>query len=667
MLNREGGRRRLACGWPEQVEQPRHRPPWVAIATCVVLLLAAMALTARGCRGQGKVAVANPATAAQTRWATFAVPLVEGDELQPMACGGALAFPGRTLGVHSQLWHVRADVAAGAILRLQEWHPVAAADATVAAVWQPPGDPELVPTLLLQVGGVLRSLPADTAAIVDRSPVHETWRLEVHRDGWHLTCWETRWLGQQAVDVAGYVTWSDPRSPLWFLEDVAIGVGWTAPAQLHGARRQGLVQLTAGAWLLWQGRVPHAMGWPFRGTLRGTAEPLVAAATWPDGTWLAFGCRPDVPPVPRARLDGVLDGSGSLIDERLGASTLVTGSTGGQACFGAVKGIGAAGGDPWALRELLWAADDGVLRCGHHLELDGRPATTGSRPSWQTWSLAPAKGAGDRFGRPPGDAPWGWDRVGARSITIDDQHRGDLPEVAAYALTGDWLLGEDLALRFHADEAAAKMLRGEADQPRAGRVELGHAHWSLLVDEATAARIRARSARQLELRLQAWEPGGPARWLFHLQDHRVLPGLEAGVPWQDGIWCTSALAQGRAFARLGDQELADRFMAAGLEVASVVTAYGVLRDDGGRWLGLTGVRWFPGGAAPPEDYFRYPRAGAGTDARPGIELLVGGGGWIPWMGSAFVVAGTPRAREVLEAVGPRPGDSEESVSWWAVR
>lgn len=659
---------RLAGGWFEGLEQPRSRPPWGAAVWSVLLALSVVALVVAGCPAQGRVAVANPAAVDQVRWVTYAVPLVEGDELQPMACGSSLAVPGRALGVHSQLWHVRADVAAGAVLRLEDWHPAPASDATVLPVWSPPTDPELVPTLLLQDAAGLVAMPATSARIVDRSPVHETWRLEVHREGWHLTAWETRWLGQAAVDVAGYVTWSDPRRPQWFLDDVAIGVGWTAPATLHGAKRQGLVQLTAGAWMLWRGRVPHAFGFPFRGTLRGGgAEPLVAAAAWPDGTWLAFGCRPDVPAVPRARLDGVLAGAGSLLEGRLGASSVVTGSTGGQACFGAVKGLSAASGDPWGLRELLWTADDGVLRTGHHLELDGAPVTLAKHPRWETWSLAPETNAGDKLGKPRGAAPWGWDRVGERSVLIDDQHRGDLPEVAAFALTGDWLLGEDLALRFNADEAAAKMLRGQTDQPRSARVELSLAHWSLLVDEETAARVRARAARQLDLRLAAWEPGGPARWLFHLKDDRVLPDFEAGVPWQDGIWCTSALAQARAFARLGDHDLAARFEAAAGEVARVVAAYGVLRDDGGRWLGLTGVRWLPGGAANPPEYFRYPRAGAGTDAKPGIDMLVGGGGWIDWMAPAFVFAGTERAREVREAVAPRAGASEDATCWWAMR
>lgn len=667
MTNREGTGRRRACSWFDQVE-PQPRFPWGWWLGTVLLALAAIVCAVTGLAAQGPVTVANPAPIAQTRWVTYAVPLVAGDQLEPMVCGAALAVPGRTLGVHSQLWHLRVALAAGAVARFEEWHPATADDATVLSVWSPPPDPELVPQLLLQQGGVFRALPAvDGVRMVDRSPVHQTWRLEAHRGGWHLVAWETRWLGQQAVDVVGYVTWSDPTSPLWYLDDVGIGVGWAAPAQLHGAKRQGLEQLTPGAWRLWRGRAPHGFGFPFRGTLRGTAEPLVAAATWPDGTWLAFGARPAVPAVSRAKLDGILGGAGSLTDARYGAQSAVGGDTGGQVCFGAVKGLGAAGGDPWALRELLWAADDGVLRAGHTLELDGWPTTRALRPRWQTWSLEPAKGASDRFGKPPGDPPWGWDRVNGRAASLDDQHRGDLPEVAAYALTGDWLLGEDLALRFNVDEASAKMVRGETDQPRSARVELGHAHWSLLVDSATQGRIRARAQRQLDLRLAAWPAGGPARWLFHVKDSRVLPDYEAGVPWQDGIWCTAAWAQAKAFARLGDHDLAARFEAAAGEVARVISDYGVLRDDSGHWLGLTGVRWFDSGAAPPEGYFRYPRAGAGTDAKPGNDLLVGGGGWIPWMGSAFVIADTPRAREVLQAVGPKPGASEEEISWWAVR
>ena len=155
-----------------------------------------------------------------------------------MACGKVLAVPGRTLGVHSQLWQVRALVAAGAILRLEEWHPADPAD---LPAWEPAAEAELVPSLIMLQGGKLVWLAADRAAIVDRSAVHETWRLEVHRDGWHMVAWETRWRDQVAVDVQGYVTWSDPRSSAWWLDDVAIGIAWPVKAQLHGALRQGLV------------------------------------------------------------------------------------------------------------------------------------------------------------------------------------------------------------------------------------------------------------------------------------------------------------------------------------------------------------------------------------------------------------------------------------------
>ena len=626
------------------------------------------------------VTIANPASVAQVRWVDVAVPLVEGEERGPMLFGpGWLAVPGQELGINSQMWHIRAVIAAGGVVSSDKWAP---AEWTKADdVWPPMTAADamrMVPWLAITDASGRREAQCPQVQVIYRDLASVVWRLEAHAAGWHLVCWQTQRPWQDVVDVAGYVTWSDPTSPAWFLDGVTVELRWDVPAELYGARRQGLQKTAAGTWTLWRGRMADGFGLPFRGVLippasdplgRGAAESqLFGAATWPDGTWLAFGARPDVPATSRQRHDDWLAGTGTLLDARPGASALETGSTGSQACFGAQKGVGAASGDPWAIRELLWAADDGVLRCGHHLETNGSPVTRATHPRWETWSQASERNAGDRLGK-PSTQPWGWDRIGARSILIDDQHRGDAPEIAAYALSGDWLLLEDLKLRLNADEARAKSIRGQLDAPRAsGRLWQSWAKLATVARPEMRAQLQALALRELDLAFAAWPAGAPVRPSWVIKDDRVLPGgLSSWVPWNEAQKVLGALEEARAWGRLGENGASWRFLALAKELSRTIVEYGTLYSTEGQWLLCTGVQYFAGGDAPPAGYYVFPRPGASYSPDPGINLLVGTPGWHEWASAAYVIADTPRAREILRAVRPGPGASTTALEWWAVR
>ena len=147
----------------------------------------------------------------------------------------------------------------------------------------------------------------------------------------------------------------------------------------------------------------------------------------------------------------------------------------------------------------------------------------------------------------------------------------------------------------------------------------------------------------------------------------MLPGKPAWIAWKEGLCCLGAWAQHRAWQRLGRDADAMSFYEFAKELATTVVNWGTFKDRDGNWLITNGCLWLAGGAANPPGYYIFPRAGASYGPDPGIDLLVGGGGWLDWCTGAWAAAGSEKASLVWNAMFPPVGSSESKLSWWALR
>lgn len=644
------------------------------------------------------VSVANISAQRQARWCVAPMPASQADQLPDHAVVGGtwIATKGARLGNHTQLWHIRADLAGHAAGPLGDWAPWPAGvpfPAFGLSSWITDDLDKLIPRFTIAVAGRQPfQLVPSAVQLTEEGPAVRTWRATGSLRGWHMVVYAKTWSHQDAVDVRGYVVWSDPTVPDWSLPSVTVRLQTGEPLELHFATRNGFRKdPVSGAWdLLSSSPVPHGTAIPFRGVLLPTDDtddpngfsewrrdmleaarggPIVAAADWRGAPWLAFG------PVPTTSektspeaFRSYLEQPGTVWDVRPLANGLSTGMTGAQACFGATKDIIALQGNPWRIWELMHSADDYLLRSRHHRESNGAPTTRSTHPQWQTWCGAINEHATDRLGKAASPAA-GWANVptsnGTRVCIVDDQHRGDGYSIACYALTGDEVLLEDLMDSIAVDEARAFPANGWVDAPRAaGRLWQSWAKIAVVVTELRA-RARALAVRELGDRRSRQPTGSPVHPDSIYNDPRILPG-DAWVPWNESLMVLGALEQAACWDRLGDPELAAEFRAFAISQGRNNVEWGTLRTSYGVLLPLNGVLWQAGGAANPPDYYTWPR-------ESGPPILMGSPGWWTWWAGALAAtlegpndAVRERALEIwtANATGPQ---SREQLEWWGVR
>lgn len=644
--------------------------------------------------------VANTSSHRQERWVIVPTPFAPKAPPAAFVGPGWLALRGRQLAEHTQLWYVRADVPGHQAVECTKWAPLPDGSAMPAfhlSPWITDDLAKMTPVVTITTaGGALVLAPASVQLIEDH-PAVRTWLLQVHRGGWHVRLWAKTWSGQDAVDVRGLVSWSDTTTPAWLLEQATVELAFGERFQPYFSKRNGTQQRGAGTWTLWTGKVPFGFAIPFRGVvlpgpdaganestgveehrlelLAAAAEgPLVAACRWPAGTWLAFGAVPsrDWRTDPAAFRE-FLSSAGSLMDVRPLANLGLVGSTGSQPPFGALKDAAAVTGDAWRVWELLYSADDYLLRCRHYAENGGAPITRATHPQWETWQGEPeVRLAQDILGKSR-TPPAGWDVVGPRTGAVDDQHRGDGYVLATYALTGDEALADDILDSVAVDEARAFRWRGWLDAPRAsGRLWQSWARMAVLVPAGPVRnRIRAMAVDELDARLRL-RPAGQVTPEAVVRDDRLLLGMDSWVPWNDSLAALGALEQAAAWRRLGDLALARRFESYAAAVGRNVFRWGVVEAAGGGLVPGVAVRYLAAGEPNPPAYYTFPRAGASFGGGAGVDLQVGTPGWFEWMaGAAAAVWDDPdelvrrRARQAWGTVFP--AGNQLSAEWEAVR
>lgn len=656
--------------------------------------------------------VANPSSKRQARWVTIPQPAratenIEGD--WAVIDGLWAAVRGRALGVNTQLWYARVDIDGHDNIALLNWE----------------GWPEGVPTLPYVMSSwigddlagmrpkVRISLPVGEVEIgpqqvrlVENNPVVKVWRVEGHVDGFHFWCYAKVWSGQDAVDIRGAVLWSDPETPEMVVPGATITLEFGEPWAPYFAKRCGFSQVNDRKWKLYSGKMPHGLPVPFRGVilpeddtltprppeltdnppvawdefrkdlLDAAAEaPLTASTEWRDYPWLAFGRV--VPAQWRSPEDvrAFFDRPGQLYDERPLANGPDTGQTGAQAPFGATKDLVAISGDPWRVYELLYSADDYLLRGIHHYERDGSPISVATRPNFQTWNGQIAPGSPDTLGK--AQAPYGWGEMQdpisgrrQRSIGVDDQHCGDAYILATYALTGDELLYDCMMAKLRVDQARAMPARGWRDAPRAGgRLLQSWAKAMTLTDPGVRELYLVQAERELAERRSDQPMGNPVHPMNLVVDNRVLPGQTAFVPWNEALWVMGGLEFGFALRRVGGDG-SSFFEFAGAQ-ASVILRFGTLQPSFGLRLPLGGVKFFEGGAEPPAGYYDWPRV-----VPEPRDILVFDHGWWAWMAGAIMAVlhaenVDAEAKQIAEELHTLWGVEFEAMNlngreWWAI-
>jgi hypothetical protein len=618
--------------------------------------------------------ITNVSSKKQQRWATVALPVGQGPQGTLASFGqGYLAVKGPTVGRHSQLWDVFCAVRGRSTLKLDGWQdlPVAGDVLPVPKFsdWIQAG--KLIPSITVtRTGGQAVTFRIDQWAIEFATAARIRFVGAGMGGGFNARVWADVWVWQDAIDLRGFIGWSDQADPTERI-NCSISFALDEPVAMYLAGPSGFVQHGNSWQLLTNQDLVDGNGIGFRGVVVPTDKtpatveeertgyedaamegPLVATCSalpgeevW-DGHWLANG---KVTPMFRnqeqawAFLDRWSGAQGNVLDPRPLANAGETGRTGDQPCFGATKDLLAINGDSLRLYEMMWSADDYLMRGLMRFEPYGGMTTFAKHQDWMTWSGSTAKNAQDKLGKTitAESRPYGWERFGPnlnRLSGVDDQHRGDLYIDATLALTGDPVLREQKKNHLQTDRARAMRRNRWLDAPRAaGRLMLSWANSLLLLPPDQEALIVDLALDELSM----WEPlvhdDRPVQWLATVVADTVLPWKVAAMPWMEAQMVLGTLAMERALRRIGRVSEADRFLDFTKRVSTTCLLYATLVGQDGIVRVCNGVEVRGGSAAQPPEYYTFPRAGAVMQPTAGSDLLVGDPGWCLWWGSVIAV------------------------------
>lgn len=652
-----------------------------------------------------RVVIANTSPDRQERWVTVALPLGQGPQTDLATFGhGFLAAKGPQVGTHSQLWDIRADVPGNGRLELIDYKPITA-DMAMAfpkphfSDWIEAG--RLTPVVRITVAGVTMTLRVTTWAIAFSNAARIRWALAAQGYGWHVRMWADTWLWQDVIDWRGFVAWSDPANPRERIRaSVSVELGEPWKLTFNNPTGDTHPDPTGGWCLLNNKEIVDGVAIPFRGVIlledktpatpepereamkaAAVGGPLVATCTDWSGKWLAHGRILSYgrdTAAAKAAVGALTSKVGTILDERPLANTAETGRSGEQPCFGATKDLLALSGDPLRLYEMMWSADDYLLRGLLHYEPTGRLVTAAAHPGRLTWSGLTHPASSDTLGKNVADRPYGWDAMetsGAakRLAGVDDQHRGDLYIQAYYALTGDPCTKEQLLHHHEADLARSFRANKWLDAPRAaGRLFQSWANNLLLMPERVEATIQM-AKDELALWQQKIDAQVEVPWLQDVIADTVLPGKVAAMPWHEALWVLGALAMARALVRIGRPEDAKAFQAGAEKVSANLLKHGTLVGHDGLTYVLNGVAITGDWSAQPESYYQWPRPKAVLqNATAADDLLVGTPGWVKWWSGVVTIgrdSSDPLVKQRAEALFEQDTGhllTLTDAEWWSL-
>lgn len=595
----------------------------------------------------------NPSPNRLTRWVDVAVDPVTDAKLPAAYCGSTSEYlsevvRGPAIGDHGRIWHLRADVPGRTQVRVGLGELVALADAPppfqLGLNVPPPGWSPISVVLRIRGGSPVALVPRLVSITGDH---RRTLHMRDHSGGFHADLWIHVYSNSSVVDWSLQLLWSDSQKEDVSIEMESIAMMFAVSGYLHYLGRSfhggDVVSLAENF------RWPDALGIPVRGTMSFTPaqskdanESEVTDVSYDSGEgqlvahcsgfrdnacWLAFGAAGEDMGMRWPKLNE--SSVRSVLQPRPLANAGSTGSTGSQPPFGATK----YPPDAMALYDVIWSADDYILRGLHNRETNGTRVLHSSHPQWETYNGVTERNSVDRLGKVK-DRPWGWSSVAGRDAHVDDQHRGDAFLLAAYAMTGDPMLRECMLDMLEVDTARAKRKRNSLDAPRAsGRLWQS---WAKMVPLLPDRRNVLSDLAEHELRMnenRLLQQPGPCRWLtVYNRDGRVLDPAVAPLscaPWNEALAVLGAYEQHFAWARHA-KELSERFRQFALEHGERILRWGYVLGSDGVWRCITGLMVRGDGQPNPDSYYAYPRPGAGTSVQAGTDMMVASGGWHYW-------------------------------------
>lgn len=632
------------------------------------------------------------------------------------------AVRGRTVGDHTTIYHVLAQLAEGervtGTLRAPAAQPSPAPEFQ-AHPWVSDDIGELIPTIIVRKDGVdHRSDVIAELKPLDSSPAHQRWyvRKLIPALGMVFEWWADIHHLDPVMECWGRLTWSQRSNPAMnlqvdavlleagelfmdyfakakgFSQPVAVDRNWhvlvsgprgfTDGSGIHFAGQMlafisnptslpvDLDLETDTGWISWSIRslMAAGTGWPVVGSARDWNGHLLAAKNEPRFHTDAE-VRNEMNSIWSRFMNKVQNG-GDYYDEDypfgIGRSP---GQTGDQEDFGAVKGTFVVTlHEPKMLLPMMISAYSDCYRIGGALfEDDGKPLNPLDHPQWITWSGYTHYHSGvsrDRLGKADGwftPAPGYWN--------YDDQHRSQNGLCATLALLDDPLA--DAIIRGYSITDAA-MIRNRVGATRAvGRLFGAWSQFVLLSDGIDLQRWLDRIGEKLAtvLRDSAINAPGPVKVItWGGPDNRKQVYYPVGHPQagQLGAWWSAwehglfAVGCYNMWKATNDQ----RAFTLLERVCRTALLFGTFFENGKWWM-VADSLYLDGGQALD------PSMISSTSQQ--VVVSQGIGGVLSWAFCTILIASEiltgdeqNRAKEIVRYfTGDREATGRRTAEWWA--
>jgi hypothetical protein len=645
------------------------------------------------------ICMANLSPLPQTRWVDIPVPFQLHQSLpETFMLGADYSVKGRAIGRRTGIIHSRVTMDGNEFR-----------NGMVAPVVAVPRGYVIHPSILAALQGL--TLRVEIGAETLLLPLGGLRPLEGHSDpacmemvfratnfGWHCLFVVKVYAGQSVVDYEMNLTWSDPLTPDTVRQAVSARIkvvgadmtinydgerGWSyvdGGASVHVDRwLDGLTLRLTGSLLF--GDTPAAR----IGGIAVTSENLADPGLYPRDLGLLVESVTDMES--RARHAGDLQAQDRMANSwhptgpRYLANGPQTGFTGAQWPFGAVKDLIAMQDPRRAYLLQHFMADDYCMRGHHHRTASGLRVMAADHPRWETFNAETERNSHDYLGKGR-DRPYYWNYAqqtpNGRCSVVDDEHRGDLGILFAYAISGSLTLRDAILDLLESDLARAIVRRNQVDieAPRAsGRMWQSWAMMAgLFSDEPEVlAKIKKCSVDELEMR-ERQDADSLARgvipWMWKVTSNNYNGALSMAIPWHEALAMLGVYQQAMAWEVL-DPDLSERFITYGIRHCSKLMRLCIV--DGGRegFFPVNAIRSDATEAEISNGMLAYPRPTTGWDAGPFDVILGSNDWWLWWSGVyCFVRDYLPAMGEslrlpMIEAAVRTLPYSEMRAGWWA--